>query len=212
MCNNLYKQSLIPENRLMDQSHDFTIILQEASGGNRDAMGQIVSLVYTELRAIARRQHAGENAAHSLNTTGIVHEAYLKLVKLDRLGWQNREQFFALAARSMRQILVDHARKRKAVKRGGEAPLLSLDEMTTTFGEVAFTLDDGQIDELLGLDLALQGLEAKNERHARIVECRFFTGLSIEETAKAIGISPATVKREWVLARAWLNRELSRTL
>ncbi|MFT5234160.1 MAG: RNA polymerase sigma factor (TIGR02999 family) [Candidatus Krumholzibacteriia bacterium] len=196
----------------MDQPHDLTIILQEASGGNRDAMGQVVSLVYSELRAIARRQHAAENAAHSLNTTGIVHEAYLKLLKLDRLGWQNREQFFAIAARSMRQILVDHARKRKSLKRGGETPVLSIDEMTADFGDIAFTIDDGQIDELLGLDLALQGLEAQNERHARIVECRFFTGLSIEETAKAIGISPATVKREWILARAWLNRELSQNL
>ena len=99
----------------MDQPHDLTIILKEASGGDREAMGRIVSLVYGELRAIARRQHAGEQAGHSLNTTGIVHEAYLKLVKLDRISWQNREQFFAIAARSVRQILVDHARKRKAV-------------------------------------------------------------------------------------------------
>ena len=193
----------------MDQPHDLTIILKEASGGDREAMGRIVSLVYSELRAIARRQHAGEQAGHSLNTTGIVHEAYLKLVKLDRISWKNREQFFAIAARSVRQILVDHARKRKAVKRGGDLPELSLDNTETEYLNLAATLADGQVDELLELDLALQGLEAMNERHARIVECRFFTGLTIEETAQAVGISPATVKREWILARAWLNRELS---
>ncbi len=193
----------------MDQPHDLTIILKEASGGDREAMGRIVSLVYSELRAIARRQHAGEQAGHSLNTTGIVHEAYLKLVKLDRISWQNREQFFAIAARSVRQILVDHARKRKAVKRGGDLPVLSLDNAETEYLNLAATLADGQVDELLELDLALQGLEAMNERHARIVECRFFTGLTIEETAQAVGVSPATVKREWILARAWLNRELS---
>ncbi len=195
--------------RYMDEPHDLTIILKEASGGDREAMGRIVSLVYSELRAIARRQHAGEQAGHSLNTTGIVHEAYLKLVKLDRISWQNREQFFAIAARSVRQILVDHARKRKAVKRGGDLPVLSLDNAETEYLNLAATLADGQVDELLELDLALQGLEAMNERHARIVECRFFTGLTIEETAQAVGVSPATVKREWILARAWLNRELS---
>ena len=193
----------------MDQPHDLTIILKEASAGDNEAMGRIVSLVYSELRAIARRQHAAEHAGHSLNTTGIVHEAYLKLVKLDRINWQNREQFFAIAARSVRQILVDHARKRKAVKRGGDLPVLSIDSMETDYQNLAATLADGQIDELLELDLALQRLEAMNERHAHIVECRFFTGLTIEETAKAIGVSPATVKREWILARAWLNRELS---
>ncbi len=195
--------------RYMDQPHDLTIILKEASAGDREAMGRIVGLVYSELRAIARRQHAGEQAGHSLNTTGIVHEAYLKLVKLDRISWQNREQFFAIAARSVRQILVDHARKRKAVKRGGDLPVLSLDNAETEYLNLAATLADGQVDELLELDLALQGLEAMNERHARIVECRFFTGLTIEETAQAVGVSPATVKREWILARAWLNRELS---
>ncbi len=199
--------------RYMDQPHDLTIILKEASGGDREAMGRIVSLVYSELRAIARRQHAGEQAGHSLNTTGIVHEAYLKLVKLDRISWKNREQFFAIAARSVRQILVDHARKRKAVKRGGDLPVLSLDNTLdnaeTEYLNLAATLADGQVDELLELDIALQGLEAMNERHARIVECRFFTGLTIEETAQAVGVSPATVKREWILARAWLNRELS---
>ncbi len=195
--------------KYMDQPHDLTIILQEASGGDREAMGRIVALVYSELRAIARRQHAGEQAGHSLNTTGIVHEAYLKLVKLDRISWKNREQFFAIAARSVRQILVDHARKRKAAKRGGDLPVLSLDKTESEYLNLAATLADGQVDELLGLDLALQGLEAMNERHARIVECRFFTGLTIEETAQAVGVSPATVKREWILARAWLNRELS---
>jgi RNA polymerase sigma factor (TIGR02999 family) len=195
--------------RFMDQPHDLTIILKEASGGDRDAMGRIVSLVYNELRAIARRQRAGELAGHSLNTTGIVHEAYLKLIKLDRINWKNREQFFAIAARSVRQILIDHARKRKAAKRGGDLPVLSLDDMETEHLNLAATLADGQIDELLELDLALQRLESMNERHARIVECRFFAHLTIEETASAIGVSTATVKREWILARAWLNRELS---
>jgi RNA polymerase sigma factor (TIGR02999 family) len=154
----------------MEQPHDLTIILKEASGGDREAMGRIVSLVYSELRAIARRQHAGEQAGHSLNTTGIVHEAYLKLVKLDRISWKNREQFFAIAARSVRQILVDHARKRKAAKRGGDLPVLSLDNTPdnaeTEYLNLAATLADGQVDELLELDIALQGLEAIRE-HAR---------------------------------------------
>ena len=197
-------------NHPMDPPANLTSLLQDAAGGDQHAMDRIVVAVYGELQAIARRQRAGERIDHTLNTTGIVHEAYLKLVKLDRLAWQNRAQFFAIAARTMRQILIDHARKRRADKRGGDAPVLSLDGTGGAGLDLEFSIPVDRIDELIGLDIALQRLETQSERYARIVECRFFAGLTIEETADALEISPATVKREWALARAWLNRELSR--
>ena len=192
----------------MHQSAELSLLLNDARRGDTSAMDKVVAAVYDELRVIARRHRARERLNHSLDTTGIVHEAYFKLAGLDKIEWKNRAHFFAIAARIMRQLLIDHARKRRAEKRGGDAAVLSLDATEFEGLEGLISVPDNRVDELIGLDSALQRLEAMNERHARVVECRFFTGLSIEETAKAIGVSPATVKREWVLARAWLNREL----
>ncbi len=175
----------------------------EATSGDAAARDELIPLVYTELRAIARRQLSHERADHTLNPTALVHEAYMKLAKLDRLEWQNRAHFFAIAARSMRNLLVDHAQRRNRKKRGGGVPDVPLSDVDEVVG-----LSDVDPDQVLALDAALKALEERNERHARIVEYRFFAGMTIEETASALEISSATVKRDWLLLRAWLAREL----
>lgn len=185
----------------MRDYEDVTGLLQQAAAGNRSAMDRVVSIVYDELRAIAHRQRRAEGRDHTLGTTGIVHEAYLKLVGWDRIKWQNRAQFYAIAARAMRQILTDYAKGRLAAKRGGGAEHVALEER--------LVVASGRTEELILLDLSLQELEAMDERQARVVECRFFGGLSVDETAEALGVSPATVKRDWTLARAWLNQQLA---
>ena len=164
-------------------------------------MDEFFPVVYEELRRIAHRELRHERTDHTLGTTALVHEAYLKLARLDRIRWQSRAHFLAVAAQAMRRVLVDYAVARRAQKRGGGHAPESLDD--------AVAMAEARGDELLALDDALRQLQALDERHARIVECRFFGGMSIEETAEALGVSPATVKREWTLARAWLNRELS---
>lgn len=165
-------------------------------------MDDLFTLVYAELRRIAGRQLRGERAGHTLGTTALVHEAWFELAKLERIRWESRAHFLALAAQAMRRVLIDYAVARKSQKRGG--------------GKAHDTLEDDALiavterpDEFIALDEALQRLSAINERHARIVECRFFGGMSVEETADVLSTSPATVKRDWALARAWLNRELS---
>jgi RNA polymerase sigma-70 factor, ECF subfamily len=185
----------------MSQQGEITRLLAELSHGGRDALDQLLPLVYEELQRIAHRRLQNERSDHTLVTTDLVHEAYLKLVGLDHIEWKSRAQFFALAAQAMRRILVDYAVRRKAQKRGGERRKVSLDEVSLPIEQRA--------DELLALDDALQRLAALDERHSRVVECRYFAGMSIEETAEALGVSPATVKRDWTLARAWLHRELS---
>lgn len=156
--------------------------------------------VYDELRRVAHRHLSGEQTGHTLDTTGLVHEAYLELIKFDRIEWSGRAGVLAAASRAMRRILIDYAVARRAGKRGG--------------GIIAEPLDDALVmavsrsDELLALDEALHRLAATNERYARVIECRFFGGMSVEDTAEALGTSPATVKRDWTVARAWLNREL----
>jgi RNA polymerase sigma-70 factor (ECF subfamily) len=162
---------------------------------------ELLPVVYDELRRQARRYLRGERAGHTLNTTALVHEAYLRLVGLDRIRWQNRTHFLALATQAMRQILLNYARDRRALKRGGGERPATLDE--------EHLLTAAQADHLLAVDEALERLKQLSERQYRIVECRFFGGLSIEETAEVTGLSPATVKRDWNLARAWLNRELT---
>ena len=144
-----------------------------------------------------------ESAGHTLQATALVHEAYLRLVDQRRVVWRNRAQFFGVAAQLMRRILVDHARERRAAKRGGGMPQLALDEAAAA----APTADEGM--DVLALHDALERLAALDLEQARLVELRYFGGLSIEETAEALDVSPATVKREWALARAWLRRELS---
>jgi RNA polymerase sigma factor (TIGR02999 family) len=184
----------------MPSTDEFSNLLSAWSDGDRAALDQLFPIVYRELRRIAHRQLRGERPGHTLSTTALVHEAYFKLVQLDRMRWQNRAQFFAIAARAMRRILVDYALARRRQKRGGGQPVLSLDDVVVLVNHDA--------DELVAVDEALKRLEALDERHARVVECRVFAGLNVEETAEALNVSPATVKRDWVLARAWLNREL----
>ncbi len=179
-----------------------TQLLARARAGHEAAIEELVPLVYAELRRIAGRYVRRERAGHSLQATALVHEAYLRLLKDEDLSFESRAHFLGIAARSMRQILVEHARARDAEKRGGERRRITLDEGVASGGAVDV--------DLLALDEALERLAAQNGEHARIVELRFFGGLTNEETAAALGISPATVKRAWAVARAWLFRELTR--
>ena len=165
-------------------------------------MEEMFPLVYDELRRMAARKLRNERDGHTLSTTALVHEAWLELTKLNRIQWQNRSHFLAVAAQAMRRILIDYAVARRRQKRGGGQALESLDD-----GD-ALAIAHARGDELVALDEALARLMAMNERQARIVECRFYGGMSVEETAEALDVSPATVKREWATARAWLNREL----
>lgn len=185
----------------MGEEPDITQLLRELSQGRRDALDRLMPIVYHELRRIAHGQLRRERPGHTLNTTALVHEAYLKLVNIRQVEWRDRAHFFAVAARVMRRVLIDYARARKREKRGGEAVQVPLVE--------ALELPVGQADDLLALDDALARLERQNERQCRVVECRCFAGLSLEETAAALGTSVATVKRDWTFSRAWLNRELA---
>ena len=184
----------------MYQQEETTQLLEALVDGDHSAMDKLLPIVYDELRRLAHKQLFNERADHTFNTTDLVHEAYLKLVKLDRIRWQNRAHFFAIAAQAMRNILVNYAVKRKAQKRGGGREKISLDE--------GLMMSDQRAESVLALDEALTRLEALSPRQHHIVSYRFFGGLSIEETAEVLGISPATVKRDWNIARAWLNREL----
>lgn len=184
----------------MDELHDVTRILQEAARGRRDAMDRVIPLIYDELRRIARSHLSRERPDHTLTTTALVHEAYLRMVDIRQVQWQDRAHFFAMAARQMRRILIDHARSVGRARRGGDAVMVSLDEASD------FPV---RPEALIHLDLALERLEATNERQCRVVECRCFVGLSVEETAEVLGTSATTVKRDWAFARAWLNRALS---
>jgi RNA polymerase sigma factor (TIGR02999 family) len=179
-----------------------TTLLSEWGRGEPEALQRLTPLVYEELRRLASYYLHQEAPGNTLQSTALVHEAYLRLVNQDVVNWQGRSHFFGIAARLIRQILVDHARKRNAGKRQSGGPLLTLDESTDFPGNC-------QVD-LVRLDDALAGLAAIDEQQSRIVELRFFGGLSIEETAQLIGISPRGVTRQWAIARAWLFRELSR--
>ena len=180
---------------------DVTELLLSWRQGDAAALDRLIPLVYDELRRVARRRLRGESPGHALQSTALVHEVYLRLVDVDRMTVKNRAHFFALAATLMRQILVDHARRQHADKRGGRATMLSLDAVSP----VALP---SSVD-LLALDQALGALSSIDERQCRVVELRFFAGLSIDEAADALGVSPATVEREWALAKAWLYRQLS---
>lgn len=164
-------------------------------------LDDVFPAVYEELRRVAHRHLRGEQTGHTLDTTALVHEAYLELARLDHIRWPGRAYVLAAASRAMRRILVDFAVARRAQKRGGGAIAAPLDDA------VAMAVSRG--DDLLALDEALTRLTEVNARYGQVVECRFFGGMSVEETAEALGTSPATVKRDWTMARAWLNRELS---
>jgi RNA polymerase sigma-70 factor (ECF subfamily) len=181
---------------------DVTTLLQNWSNGDAAALQQLTPLVYGELRRLAERQFRRERPGHTLQSTALVHEAYLKLVDQTRVQWHDRDHFFAVASQMIRRILVSHARARHSAKRGGGETRLQFDD--TIAIEVRADVD------LVALDDAMTGLARVDPQQARIVELRFFCGLSIEETARVIGISTATVKRDWKVAKAWLYRELSR--
>jgi RNA polymerase sigma factor (TIGR02999 family) len=181
-------------------------LLGDIEEGRREALDELFPLVYAELHAQARRQRGRWQGDYTLDTTSLVHEAYIKLVDQDRVAARSRAHFVAVASKAMRHILCNRARDRQRQKRGGGAPVLSLDERLVA--GVPAVMDDAGADTILDLERALERLEQADPRQGRVVECRFFGGLSIEDTAAALDLSPATVKRDWALARAWLYREL----
>ena len=176
-------------------------LLTHWSEGDKAALDKLIPLVYAELRRLAHHYMRGEQAGQILQTSALVNEAYLRLVDYRKMRWQDRAHFFAVAAQLMRRILVEHARKRRAAKRGGETVHISL-------SGAAATKKQRTID-LIALDRALSELAVMDERRSRIVELRYFGGLNIEETAAALEVSPATVQREWRIAKAWLHRAIS---
>ena len=178
-----------------------TDLLLELRSGDRTALDRLFPVVYDELRRVAHRQLTAERGDHTLGTTGLVHEAYLRLVDQTRVEYRDRRHFFALAARAMRRVLVDYARRYRAQKRGGAASPVSLDEGALPAAERA--------DNVLALDEALSRLAQLDERLSQVVECRFFGGYSEEEIAEVVGVDARTVRRDWVKAKNWLSRELS---
>ena len=180
---------------------DVTNLLVEWRRGDEGALARLIPIVYGELRRVASARLRKEASDHTLQTTALVHEAYLRLVGLDRMTLHNRTHFFAMAARLMREILVDHARRKHALKRGGGVTVLGLEDVAAG-GETA-------IVDVLALDEALTDLASFDQRLGRVVELRFFAGLSIAETAEALDVSDATVERDWTIAKAWLLQRLS---
>ena len=188
--------------RSLDQQPEITRWLHQWSSGNEDALDELMPVVYAELHRQAANYLRRERVGHTLQATALINEAYLKLIDQREVNWQNRAHFFGIAAQAMRRILVDHARSRHRDKRGGDAENLPLEA-----AEFA-TSEEGTVD-LIALDEALTRLAHLDERQSRIVELRFFSGMSVEETAEALGVSPATVKNEWRTAKAWLFQELN---
>ncbi|MCB0711573.1 MAG: sigma-70 family RNA polymerase sigma factor [Ignavibacteriae bacterium] len=186
-----------------DTRENITQLLVDLGQGDERAVDQLLPLVYNELRRMAHHFMVKERSEHTLNTTALVHEAYLKLIDQREVTWQNRSHFFAIASIAMRRILVNYAKMRSREKRGGGGTPISLGEVP----ELQIIAEE-RAEELIALDEALDQLAEINERAGRVVECRFFGGLSIEETAEALGVSPMTVKRDWRFAKAWLKREI----
>jgi RNA polymerase sigma factor (TIGR02999 family) len=180
-------------------SHEVTQLLAGVGRGDAEAMAEVMPLLYDELHKLARHHLGRERSDHTLQATALVHEAYVRLAGQQRVHWQNRKHFFGIASRVMRRILVDYARSRHADKRGGFANKVGLDDVV---------LSDERATELVALDEALSSLAVIDPQQSRIVELRFFGGLTIEETAQSIGVSPATVKRDLNVAKAWLHREM----
>jgi RNA polymerase sigma-70 factor, ECF subfamily len=188
---------------MVTPSSDVTLLLSELATGNQAAEEKLLPLVYNELKRLARSYMRKERQDHTLQTTALVHEAYLKLVKQQDVNWQGRSHFFGIAAQLMRRILIDHARSRLREKRGGHQEAVTLDQ--------ALVFSPERSEELLKLDEALERLSQLDVRQGRIVELRFFAGLTVDETAECLRISPKTVKRDWSVAKAWLHAELRRT-
>ena len=184
------------------RADDVTELLVSWRQGDAAALDRLVPLVYDELRRVARGHLRRESPGHALQATALVHEVFLRLVDVDRMALNSRTHFFAMSARLMRQILVDHARRQRADKRGGGATMISLEEISPAPAQTSSV-------DLLALDEALDALSSLDARQCRVVELRFFAGLNIPEAADALGVSTATVEREWALAKAWLHRRLS---
>lgn len=190
------------EGTMSDTRGDVTVLLAQLRAGKKDVADQLVPLVYNELRRIAGAQIRRERPGHTLQATAVVHEAYMRLSGEREIEWHNRAHFFGIAGRIMRQVLLDYARQRHAGKRGGEAAKkVDLD--------AELMIDDERLEDIVAMDELLARLSEFDPQHARIAELRYFAGLNVEETAEAMGTSATTVKREWRLARAWLQRELS---
>ena len=184
------------------QTHEVTQLLLDWSNGDRAAFDKLLPLVDVELRRLAHRYMSRERAGHTLQTTALVNEAFVRLVNRKNVHWQNRAHFFGIAAQLMRTILVDHARSHACAKRGGGVARLELDE--------ALVVSQQKAAEVIALDHALKELALIDPQQSRIVELRFFGGLTVEETAEVLHVSPATIKREWSTAKAWLYRELAK--
>ena len=182
-------------------AHEVTRLLQAWSEGDEGALQKLMPLVYKELHRLARRYMAGESPGHTLQTSALVNEAYLRLVDVKKVNWQNRAHFFGVSAQLMRRILVDFARSRHSLKRGGDAPTVSLEE--------GLIVTSARGADLVALDDALKALAAMDPRRSRVVELRFFGGLSAEESAEVLKVSAETVMHDWKLAKVWLLRELS---
>lgn len=199
-----------------------TQLLADWRAGSHAALAQLSAVLYDELRRIAQQHLRRERPNHTIQRTALVNEAFLRLLGQQSIDWQNRSQFFAIASNTMRRVLVDHARARQAEKRGGGAELASLDAMNessehdgaSNAAPVPSALvhtDDGADETVVAIDEALRRLAALDPRQVQVVEMRYFAGMTVEETADALGISPATVKREWTMARAWLRDQLAST-
>ncbi len=185
---------------VMSESQEVTVLLSALTRGDDGAASKLIPVVYDELRRLAGSYMRRERADHTLQATALVHEAYLKLIEQRSVNWQSRAHFFGVSAQLMRRILIDHARGHTREKRGGEQKKVSLDE--------AFVFSEKQADELLAVDDSLNLLAKIDPRQARVVELRFFGGLSVEEAAEVLGVSPKTVKRDWSVAKAWLYADL----
>ena len=184
-----------------EQPREVTQLLLAWNDGDESALEKLVPLVYDELRRLAKRRMRLERPDHTLQTTALINEAYLRLVDVHKVHWQNRAHFFALCARLMRRILVDYARRRHYAKRGGGAQPISLDQ--------SLPVAAGRSPDLVAVDKALHALAEVDARKAQVVELRFFGGLTVEDTAEVLKVSPETVRRDWRIAKAWLLRELS---
>jgi RNA polymerase sigma factor (TIGR02999 family) len=184
-------------------THEITRLLRDWHDGDQAALDQLMPLVYDELRRLARNYMRRQSPGQTLQTTALINEAYLRLVNLPDIDWQSRAHFYAVAAQAMRYLLIERARSKRYAKRGGGAQQVSLDE--------AAMVSAGRSEELLALDEALTRLAALDPRQNRIVELRYFGGLTVEETAEVLGVSPVTVMREWAKAKGWLYRELNMT-
>lgn len=178
-----------------------TKLLEAHSSGDQSALDELIPLVYEHLRKMAHYRMQGERNSHTLNTTDLVHEAYLKLIKFDQIDWKGRAHFFAISSKVMRNVLVDYAVRKKAQKRGGERHRVTLGKQNIS--------TEVKLEDILSIHQALERLAKIDERQAQVVECRYFGGLTLDETAKALDISTATVSRDWNMARAWLNREIT---